>query len=390
MAVFTGQQAYDRGDAVVVNSGRIVEEFLELVQVDSVSGRERKMADLLKEKLARLGLEVREDAAGQAVGSDTGNIIGRLPGCGRGPALLLCAHMDTVEPGLGVKPRLEDGVIRSSGDTVLGADDKAGVAAILEVLRVVREQRFEHGGLEVVFTIWEEGGLYGAKNLDYSLITAKTGFVLDSDGPPGTIITRAPSQDRIFAVIRGRAAHAGINPEDGINAIQVASHAIARMKLGRIDRETTANIGVISGGKASNIVPDTAAIEGESRSLDAAKREAQTEHMCRAIREAAGNFGARAEITTETVYHEFSLAEESLPVRMAVAAARRIGLTPRLEKTGGGSDANILNSKGIAAAVLGIGMKKVHTTGEYITVADLVENARYLLEIIRTAQFAGY
>ncbi|BAF59389.1 di- and tripeptidases [Pelotomaculum thermopropionicum SI] len=390
MAVFTGQQAYDRGDAVVVNSGRIVEEFLELVQVDSVSGRERKMADLLKEKLARLGLEVREDAAGQAVGSDTGNIIGRLPGCGRGPALLLCAHMDTVEPGLGVRPRLEDGVIRSSGDTVLGADDKAGIAAILEVLRVVREQRFEHGGLEVVFTIWEEGGLYGAKNLDYSLITAKTGFVLDSDGPPGTIITRAPSQDRIFAVIRGRAAHAGINPEDGINAIQVASHAIARMKLGRIDRETTANIGVISGGKASNIVPDTAAIEGESRSLDAAKREAQTEHMCRAIREAAGNFGARAEITTETVYHEFSLAEESLPVRMAVAAARRIGLTPRLEKTGGGSDANILNSKGIAAAVLGIGMKKVHTTGEYITVADLVENARYLLEIIRTAQFAGY
>ncbi|NPV72368.1 MAG: M20/M25/M40 family metallo-hydrolase [Pelotomaculum sp.] len=374
----------------MVNSGRIVEEFLELVQVDSVSGRERKMADLLKEKLARLGLEVREDAAGQAVGSDTGNIIGRLPGSGRGPVLLLCAHMDTVEPGLGVKPRLEDGVIRSSGDTVLGADDKAGVAAILEVLRVVREQRFEHGGLEVVFTIWEEGGLYGAKNLDYSLITAKTGFVLDSDGPPGTIITRAPSQDRIFAVIRGRAAHAGINPEDGINAIQVASHAIARMKLGRIDRETTANIGVISGGKASNIVPDTAAIEGESRSLDAAKREAQTEHMCRAIREAAGNFGARAEITTETVYHEFSLAEESLPVRMAVAAARRIGLTPRLEKTGGGSDANILNSKGIAAAVLGIGMKKVHTTGEYITVADLVENARYLLEIIRTAQFAGY
>lgn len=370
----------------MVNSNRVVEEFLELVKIDSVSGKERLVADYLKEKLRALGLEVHEDGAGKKVGSDTGNIIGRLPGSGRGPVLLLCAHMDTVEPGRGVKPVIEGGVIRSSGDTVLGADDKAGVVAILEVLRLIREQQIEHGGLEVAFTIWEEGGLFGAKNLDYDLIRAKAGFVLDSDGPPGTIITRAPSQDKIGAVIKGKAAHAGINPEDGINAIQVASYAISQMKLGRIDHETTSNIGIISGGKAVNIVPDSVTVEGETRSLEAAKREAQTAHICGALREAAARFNAGVDIVTETLYTDFNLGAESLPVRIAVRAAGNLGLTAKLEKTGGGSDANIFNSKGIATAVLGIGMKKVHTTEEYISVKDLTGNVRYLLEIVKAAQ----
>jgi len=370
----------------MVNSSRIIEEFLELVRVDSVSGKERLIADLLKRKLTALGLEVWEDRAGQEVGSDTGNIIGRLPGNNAGPVLLLCAHMDTVEPGRGVKPLVVDGVIRSSGDTVLGADDKAGIEAILEALRLVQDNHVQHGGLEVAFTIWEEGGLFGAKNLDYNRITARIGFILDSDGPPGTIITRAPSQDKIGATIRGKAAHAGINPEDGINAIQVASHAIAQMKVGRIDHETTSNIGIISGGKAVNIVPDSVTIQGEARSLDNRKREAQTAHMCRAIREAAEKFGASVDIVTETIYPDFNLKKESPPVRIAVKAAENLGLTSRQEQTGGGSDANIFNSRGIATAVLGIGMTKVHTTEEYITVSDLVENARYLLEIIKAAQ----
>lgn len=370
----------------MVNASRIVKEFLELVQVDSVSGKERHIADLLKAKLSALGLVVHEDNAGKKVGSGTGNIIGRLPGSGSGPVLLLCAHMDTVEPGRGIKPRVEEGVIRSSGDTVLGADDKAGIAAILEAVRLVNEHRIEHGGLEVVFTIWEEGGLFGSKNLDYSLITARTGFVLDSSGPPGTTIIRAPSEDKIEFNIKGKAAHAGINPADGINAIQVAAHAIAQMKLGRIDHETTTNIGVISGGKAINIVPESVTVQGEIRSLDARKREAQTAKMCGIIKKVAEEFGAATEIITETMYPGYNLDKDSLPARIAVKAAENLGLVPRLEKTGGGSDANILNNLGIAAVVLGIGMKKVHTTEEYITVADLVENARYLLEIIKTAQ----
>jgi tripeptide aminopeptidase len=369
----------------MVNPKRMVEEFLELVRIDSVSGKERQIADLLKEKLTGLGLEVLEDGAGQKVGSDTGNIIGRLPGNGSGLVLMLCSHMDTVEPGYGVKPRIEGGVIRSAGDTVLGADDKAGIVTILEVLRIIREQSISHAGLEVVFTIWEEGGLFGAKNLDFDLLQSKIGFVLDSDGPPGTIITVAPSQDRIGATIKGKSAHAGINPEDGINAIQAASHAIAQMKLGRIDHESTCNIGLITGGKATNIVPDSATLEGETRSLDAVKRQNLTNKICETIRESGDKFGATVNIVTETLYDEFNLGEESPPVQLAVEAALKLGLTPKLEKTGGGSDANIFNSRGITSAVLGIGMKKVHTTEEYIALDDLSGNAVYLLEIVKSA-----
>ncbi|TEB06697.1 Carboxypeptidase G2 precursor [Pelotomaculum schinkii] len=370
----------------MVKSERILNEFLELVQVDSVSGKERDMADLLKRKLSEIGLEVSEDNAGREVGSDTGNIIGKLPGKSGAPVLLLSAHMDTVEPGSGVKPLIDGELVRSSGDTVLGADDKAGIAAILEVLRLVREQNIEHGGLEVVFTIWEEGGLFGSKNLDYSQLAATAGFVLDSDGPPGTIVTRAPWQDHIGATITGRSAHAGINPEQGINAIMVASQAIAGMKVGRIDEETTSNIGIISGGKATNIVPDSVTIQGEARSLVHAKLTAQTSHMCETLQKAAGKFGAKAKIVVDRQYDGFRLDEQSLPVRLASSAAKNLGLTASLKNTGGGSDANSYNSKGIPAVVLGIGMSKVHTTEEFISLADLSGNARYLLEIVRATQ----
>lgn len=365
---------------------RIINEFLELVQVDSVSGKERQIADLLIKKLLELGLKVKEDSAGQKTGGEAGNIIGRLPGTSAGPVLVLCAHMDTVEPGCGVQPVVEDGIIRSSGNTILGADDKAGIVTILEVLRLVRQNNVKHGGIEVAFTIWEEGGLFGAKNLDFNLISAKIGFVLDSNGQPGTIVTRAPSQDHIGAVIRGRAAHAGINPEDGINAIQVAAYAITQMKVGRIDSETTSNIGIISGGKAINIVPESVTIEGEARSLSTEKRLQQTRQMCNAIENAARKYGAVADVVTKTLYPDYWLSVDSLPVKIAVKAARNLGLESHLVNTGGGSDANIFNSKGIATAVLGIGMKKVHTTEEYIKKVDLVNNVRYLFEIIKIAQ----
>jgi tripeptide aminopeptidase len=343
------------------------------------------MADLLKRKLLEIGLEAIEDSAGSQVGSDTGNIIGRLPGKSGAPVLLLSAHMDTVEPGRGVKPLIDGEVVRSSGDTVLGSDDKAGVVAILEVLRLIKEQNIEHGTIEVVFTICEEGGLFGSKHLDYSQISAAAGFVLDSDGPPGTIITRAPFQDHIGATITGRAAHAGINPEQGINAIMVASQAIAGMRVGRIDEETTSNIGIISGGKATNIVPDSVTIQGEARSLDHAKLVAQTDHMCEKIKLTANKFGAKTKVVVDRQYDGFSLDERALPVRLALKAAKNLGINANLKTTGGGSDANIFNSKGIAAVVLGIGMNKVHTTEEYISLADLNGNVRYLLEIVRAA-----
>lgn len=368
----------------MVNEERILKEFVELARIDSPSMHERKMADILLKKLAGLKLEVFEDRAGDALNTGAGNVIGRLPGNTPGvPAVMFCAHMDTVEPGRGVEPVLKDGVVSTAGETILGGDDKAGIVAILEMLRVLWERNLPHGDIEVVFTVAEEVGLKGAQNLDYAALQAKMGFVLDCSGSAGTIITRAPSQYRIVASIFGKAAHAGISPEEGVNSIVVASRAIAKMKLGRIDEETTANIGVIGGGKATNIIPDLVNIEGEARSINPAKLEAQTAHMCRMLEETAAENGARVKIDKEFLYPVLNLAEDEPVVRMAVKAARALGLKSELISTGGGSDANIFNGKGIPTANLGIGMCKVHSTEEYITVQDLCLNARYLLEIVK-------
>lgn len=370
----------------MVDSDRLLNEFMSLVKIDSISGYERQVADALRQKLQAWQLEVYEDEAGKRAGGTAGNIIARLPGNVPGaPSLLLCAHMDTVQPGKNIQPVVKDGMITSAGDTILGADNKAGIAAILEALRVLMERQIPHGELVVVFTIWEEGGLVGSRYVEVNKIKADMGIVLDSDGDPGTIIIRGPSQDKITAVVKGRAAHAGINPADGINAIQVAAAAIARLKLGKIDEETTANIGVITGGKAVNIVPDTTTVEGETRSLREDKRVAQTEAICKAFREAAQQAGATVELNVETLYPGVNLGEDEPVVRLAAAAARELGLTPNLTSTGGGSDANIFNDYGIPTVNLGIGMKQVHTTSEYITVENLVTNARYVLQIIKQA-----
>lgn len=370
----------------MVDQDRLVKEFTELVKIDSISGYERKIADVLTVKLEQLGLSVYEDSAGKKSGSDTGNIIARLPGSVAGvPVLMLCAHMDTVQPGTNIEPLVKNDTIYSAGETVLGADDKAGIAAILEALRYIKEQGIPHGELVIVFTIREEGGLVGSGNIEFQRIGAHMGIVLDSDGDPGTIIVRGPSQDRITATVKGRAAHAGINPEDGINAIQVASRAVSRMNLGRIDKETTANIGIINGGKAINIVPDSATLEGEARSMDPRKREAQTESMCAALRDAAAEAGATVDIQTETIYPGMNLDPNEPVVSLVKSAAEELGLKAVLTSTGGGSDANFFNSYGLPTVNLGIGMKKVHTTEEFITINNLVDNARYLVEIIRKA-----
>lgn len=352
-------------------------EFMELVRVDSESGLEAPVSALLSEKLQRLGCTVYVDEAG--------NLIARLPGSADGVALVLSAHMDTVSPGRGINPVQENGLIRSDGTTVLGADDKAGIAAILEAVRVVQEKKLLHGGLELVFTVGEEMGLAGAKCLDFSRLEARMGYVLDSNCPPGSIINRGPSQDEIYAEMLGLAAHAGINPEDGVNAVQVASKAIAGMQLGRIDHETTANIGIISGGVAINIVPDKVMIKGETRSLQEQKRSEQTRAICAALEKAAREGGAQVEINVETVYPAMFVAEDAPVVKLAQKAALALGLQPNVKCTGGGSDTHIFNEHGISAVNLGIAMQKVHTTDEFITVDDLVLDAAYVLSIINTA-----
>jgi tripeptide aminopeptidase len=369
----------------LIQTERLLHEFLELVKIDSVSGQERSICDALKGRLAALGLTVYEDNAGGAMPEATGNIVARLDGPQSGPRLLFCAHMDTVEPGRGIKPVVgAEGMVTSEGETILGADDKAGIAAILESLRIVIDEKIPHGGITVAFTVREETGLIGARSLDPSL-KATYGFVLDATGPPGDIVVRAPSQDKIAATVHGRAAHAGVNPEAGINAIYVAARAIAAMNLGRIDAETTANIGVISGGKAINIVPDTVYLEGEVRSLKKEKRAEHTALLCGIIENTAREAGTRAEIYTELLYDGFDLQEKAPVVQVAVHAAIRCGLAPSLTQSGGGSDANILNARGIPTVNLATGMENVHTTRERIRVVDMVDLTRLVIEITRSA-----
>lgn len=370
----------------MVNADRLLGEFLELVQIDSVSGRERPVCDILKGRLESLGLRVVEDGAGWSRPDAAGNIVARLAGTVSGPHLLFCAHMDTVEPGSGIKPVVgKDGVVRSEGETVLAADDKAGIASIMEALRVIREQKIEHSNISIAFTVCEETGLLGAKGLDASL-QADFGFVLDSTGPPGQIVVRAPSQDKITATIHGKAAHAGVNPEKGINAIYVAAQAIAAMTVGRIDQETTANIGIISGGKAINIVPDSVYLEGEVRSLESARRVENTNLICRILEETAHKSQTRADIEVELLYDGFSFPTEAPVVQLAQRAMRRRGLEAVLTQSGGGSDANILNARGIPTVNLATGMENVHTTDEQIAVSDMVTMAELVLQLVLCAR----
>lgn len=367
----------------MINRRRLVDTFIMLAKTDSVSRRERGVVDHLAGLLADLGLEYSEDDAGQAINGTAGNLIAKVPGTVAGPPLLFCTHLDTVEPGNGVKPRVDGHAIRSAGETILGADDKAGIAAVLEAVRVLQEQELPHPPLELVFTVAEEIGLLGIRELDFSLVDARMGFVLDSDGTPGKVITRAPSQDRIVATVIGRAAHAGINPEDGVNAIQAAAKAIANLPLGRIDEETTANIGVIRGGQATNIVPERVYLEGETRSLDNNKRRSLTEHICRTMTEQVEMAGARIKIEVEQIYSSFVLENDAKPVRLALQAAANVGLIALTDQTGGGSDANVLNEHGIPTVNISTGMRKVHSTEEYILIEDLVNTTQHVLEIIR-------
>ena len=366
-----------------INEERLTREFIRLAEIASPSFREREIADYLKQRLAGLGLEVTEDDTGSRIGGDTGNIYACLPGDKNRAAFFLCAHMDTVNPANGVKVVFKDGVFRSEGSTVLGGDDKAGIAAIIEVLEMLRQQPAPHGDLEILFTVGEEQGLLGSKHFDYGRLKSKFGYVLDSSGDPGTMIVAAPTQNVLDVIIRGRAAHAGIEPERGINAIQVAGQALARLPLGRIDAETTSNMGVIQGGKATNIIPDSCFIQGEVRSLNRAKMDSLTSEIVSEFTRVAEAAGAKSEVRVTFQYPEFRLDQELPALRIAAGAAGKAGLKISYETSGGGSDANNINATGRTAVNLGIGMQQVHTTDEWLRLSDLVADVRWLWEIVK-------
>ncbi|GAB4409873.1 MAG: tripeptidase T [Anaerolineales bacterium] len=356
----------------MTNHPPIVDTFLRLVQIDSPTGHEQQLAETLCQMLRDLDAEVRTDAAG--------NVIATLDG--EGDPILLSAHMDTVEPGRGIKPRIADGIITSDGTTILGSDCKSGIAVILDVLRRLKATGDRHRPLDIVLSVSEEGGLVGAKRLDVAAVRAKVGLVLDSGGPIGTLVRQAPCQDSLAVTIHGKAAHAGTDPEKGINAIVVAAEAIAQMPLGRIDAETTANIGKISGGIATNIVPDRVEIAGEARSLKGEKLAAQTSRMVKAFETAAAKHGARADIQVTRSYEAYFLPDDHPWIRHLVALCKRVGVEPILMSSGGGSDANVYNAKGIQCVVTSTGMSNVHTTAEQIAVADLLAAADLVYAVV--------
>lgn len=350
----------------------IVENFCRMVRIDSESGNEGPFLEWLKGEWER-------ELGARCLFDPYGNLIAKLPPLGsRGTEpVLLCAHADTVRPGVGIDPVVEGRVIRSRGETVLGADDKAGIAAIWYGL-LWAERR---PPVEVVITRQEEVGLLGAKNLDLSLLRSGFGFVLDGEAFD-EIVIGGPSHFLIDVEITGKAAHAGMEPERGISAIAAAARAIARLPQGRIDRETTANVGVIRGGSVRNAVPERAVVEAECRSLDHARAVELAELYRRTFEEEAGAIGAGARVKVELAYRAIRLPEDARPVRIAAQAIRSLGLEPKLRLICGGTDASILNERGIQAAVLGMGARNAHTTEELIRVEDLELAARLVRAIL--------
>jgi tripeptide aminopeptidase len=369
----------------MIQAERLKALFLELIQIDSISRREGRIAARLADELRGLGAVVEFDDAAAAVGGEVGNLIAHVPGTADAPPLLLCAHMDTVEPGIGVHPVVEGDVIRTDGTTVLGGDDKSGVAIICECVRACREQGLRHPPLEVVLTICEEVGLLGARHLDLDKVHAQRGLVFDSDAV-GFVFTRAPGANGIEVTVRGRAAHAGMAPERGVNAIRVAAEAVAAMRLGRLDDETTANVGVIQGGRATNIVPDEVHIRGEARSHDPAKLAAQTAHMQACFEEAAARHpGSSVDVRVHRQYEPMHVADDAPIMRLVTAAAVRVGRTIESAGMGGGCDANILNRRGLSVVNLGTGMREIHSTAEWLKVSDMAAAAEVTLAAITLA-----
>jgi tripeptide aminopeptidase len=376
----------------------LLDLFLELVAIASPSGDERQVADRVGAYLTGLGLEWDEDSSGSGVGSNTGNIYCRLPnaeenraeGNGLGGApIFLCAHLDTVPPTMSIEPVVEDGVVRNANDTILGADNKAAVAAMLEASRRIVEERRPHAGIELVFTTKEEVGLVGAGAFDASRLDARLGFVYDHAGPIGEIVLGAPFGRSLEIRFHGRAAHAGIAPEEGRSAIAAAARAIADLRLGRLDPETTANVGVISGGVARNIVPEWCAVTAEARSHDEATIVGLVQEMLDACSFAASISDCTMEAEVREQYRGYRFRLDDPVIRLAEGALRAVGATPTTMLCGGGADANVFNATGIPCVVLANGMAAIHSPDEHIAVADIETMVDVTLELVEAALHAA-
>ena len=374
----------------MINNDRLAETFKFLVEIDSVSREEGEFAKEIKKVLESMGAKTFVDSAGEKTGSDTGNLVAKFEGNVSAPPLLINAHMDTVQPGKGIKAVLKNGIFTSDGSTILGADDKSSIAVILESLRVLRENELPYGPIDLVLTICEEIGLLGAKYFDFSLIDAKFGYALDATDVDG-IIVRAPAANKLEFKIHGKDSHAGAAPEKGINAIVLASKAIAGLEIGRIDKETTCNIGIIEGGIATNIVPNLVTVKGEVRSHDNDKLAKVTDDIVSAFKDVVKSFKKidskddlpSLEISIEKDFPSTDIPEDHHVVALAMQAGKNLGRKIVCKTSGGGSDANIFFQTGIITGVLGTGMRDMHTVREHVKLDDMVKATELLIEIIK-------
>ena len=365
----------------------ITDFFISLVTIDSESKNEKATALKLEEDLKKLGAKVQYDNAHKKTDGNIGNLYAYFPGNIEKLPILLCAHLDTVTPGNNIKPQIMDDKIFSDGTTILGADDKSGVAAIIWAIKELKENNEDHAPIEALFTISEEIGLLGAKHLDYSLIKSKIGYAFDGHHV-GQITIGAPSQNSMKYTIHGKESHAGVAPEQGIHAIKITSEAIAAMPMGRIDEETTCNVGVIKGGTATNIIPNLVVIKAEARSHNEDKLKQITEQMSDALLKTADKykldgFQAKVNIEIEKSYQAFKLKDDDDVIHLAKKASENCGFEFKTNIGGGGSDANIFNVHGLKMAVAGTGMEKVHTVDEYIAISDLENCVKWTKEVIR-------
>ncbi len=361
-----------------VNEKDIITRFINLVKIDSESYNEQNIIKYLTIELKKFGVKTYLQKVG-----DTGNLIAVLKGNKKGKPIFFNAHMDTVTPGKNIKPVITDKLIKSDGTTVLGSDDKAAIAMFLEGLKYITKHNIPHTDIYLVFTYAEEQGLIGAKHLNFGLIAAKYGYSFDGDGKIGTVILSAPTHYTYKLQIKGKASHAGIAPEKGKNAIKIASELILKIKTGKIDEETSANVGIIEGGRATNIVPDTVNVAGEVRSRNEDKLKKYISELKNTIKGIKAKHKTQIKFSLTKEYKGFSFSENSVLVKTIVHASKEIKVKPVFEHSNGGSDANIFNQNGLKCLNLGIGMQKVHSTDEFILKKDLINGLKLFISIIK-------
>src|SRR5256714_9073185 len=365
----------------------VLELFTDLAAMKSPPGEEREVADRVTLYLHELGLDVDEDGAGAEVGSTAGNLYCHVEATEEGGVpLFLCAHLDTVPPYGDIDPVVECGPVRIRAGTILVADDKSAVAAMLDATRRVVEERRPHAGLELLFTPKEEVGLLGAAAFDQSRLRARVGYVSDQAAPSGEVILGAPYSESMEVRFHGRAAHSGMYPEEGRSAIAAAARAIADLRLGRIDEETTANVGLIEGGTAGNIVPEWCTFLAEARSHDERKLADLIQEMLDAITFAAGVGECEVETTVHKSYRGYRFRRDDLPVRLAASALERSGFAPSYALSGGAADANVFNERGLPCVNLANGMANIHTSEESIAVTDLERMVEVTLALVEVAR----